>query len=66
MKNLIIAVMGAYIFGTIAVGGWIAAAGFGLYLFVTLCIVDEEVRDLKKSITRGKRLNKVIDKAKGA
>ena len=67
MKNIIIAALGSYIFyGYCEVKSIIALLiTFGLLWFI-IEDLDESIADFKKSVRRGKRLNKVIDEVKGA
>ena len=66
MKNVIIAALGAYIFyGFCVVRHFIIPIVAFLLFWVMVEAIDEEIKDYVRRVRRGKRLNKIIDKAKG-
>jgi len=66
MKNAIIAVLGAYIFyGFCVVRHFIIPIVAFLLFWVMVEAIDEEIKDYVRRVRRGKRLNKIIENAKG-
>ena len=66
MKNAIIAALGTYIFyGFCVVKSFILPFLLFIVFWLMIWAIDEEIKDYLRMVRRGKRLNKIIDKAKG-
>ena len=67
MKNVIIAALSAYIFyGFCEVRHFILPFLLFVVFWLMVVAIDEDIKDFRRKVRRGKRLSKVIDKAKGA
>jgi len=66
MKNAIIAALGAYIFyGFCVVRHFIIPIIAFLLFWVIVEAIDEDIKDHRRMVRRGKRLVKIIEEAKG-
>lgn len=66
MKNAIIAALGAYIFYGFCVDRSIAISFIVFLLFwVLIEDIDENIKDFRRKVRRGKRLKDQIERAKG-
>lgn len=66
MKNAIIAALGAYIFyGYCEVRSIFIPFVMFLIFWLMVEEIDEDIKEYRRRVRRGKRLNKMIDKAKG-
>ena len=67
MKNVIIAALGSYIFyGFCEVRHFLIPFVVFFVFWALVEEIDEDIKDFRRKVRRGKKLSKVIDKAKGA
>ena len=66
MKNVIIAALGTYIFyGFCEVRFFLLPFLVFIVFWLIVVAIDEEIKDYRRKIRRGKKLSKLIDKTKG-